>query len=345
MTEKWNWIKFIRHKALKKLVDNTDDFSKWLDYLRLKLESPIEYFENIYNLVDLDNSNFYVDPENKITYVKLLLKVWAGVMALKSYKWIPTPLFCYIDYDPHIKQDFNTYGKIDFYGSFFRLWEIWEVDFSFLYEICNNIDMLRVTRIDFRLDFFYKNKTRIPPLKKLIKKRKNVKSKHFHLWKDLESWEYGNRGQSRVFTRMYDKLLDTEVKNKYFLYEDYHNYKSVHRLEFQVERHFCVGYTFWTLLGLEEKVEKSIKLEYDKPIYRKSNTEPDYDNVKYFSNFISRGYSLAKADKNPFKILLWWLIKKMHEEWELSQQQLEKLIEDLFIEYWTYVTSKESKTS
>jgi hypothetical protein len=163
----------------------------------------------------------------------------------------------------------------------------------------DDLDILQlgnITRLDYKIDLFYKEKALIPYYSNLLKIRKNSKLHLKHVkeeirkGEELQSWAYGSKSAKRVFLRVYDKLADTEAKGKYVLYSDYFNFASVYRIEFELLNHFCKGFKYKDYLQLVEKFWNSINLKYLGKVFYEYNREPDLEKVeqriRYFKDFI-----------------------------------------------------------
>jgi hypothetical protein len=114
----------------------------------------------------------------------------------------------------------------------------------------------------------------------------------------------------RVYIRFYDKLADSANKNKFLLYADYFNYKSVERLEFEFGFKFCKGYNFNNLDQLTNKIKillwiyKGIVWKiYPKEYKFDPLALNDYNKMPYVQQFCKRWEFLKNAGLDPFNIL------------------------------------------
>jgi len=313
----------IKKNALLNIQKNYDFYSEWIDYARLNLDWPIKEFDVLLEKLNLSNSKDFVFSFKDINLS--VEKVWLnnGVWLKFSipYKTITVPLFIYAKYFDYIQNQFKTYWKIDLYGGFYRLQELWffnlkekEKEFLknknwdlFLEFLFKQIWNLQLTRLDYRLDFFKKYES-IPIfwVSKIFDLRKNSKYREWKKWGVLESWDIWNRASKRVLVRWYDKLIDSETKNKFLLYADYFENKSVHRLEFEFLNHFITWYTYNEIPQFLEKVKDYIEVNKKYKIYKtydKTDLSDILDRFKYYR--MSKWYIkwLVQNNINIFEVL------------------------------------------
>ncbi len=345
------WFRFINIVEFNKTIKKADEVISWIDYMRLSIDWPIAYFEKYLKNLDFENSNFAVDEKNLLTWTKLKMQHWTAVIGSTVYENIPVPIILYTEFDSHNQKMLKTYWKIDLYGSFYRLMELWFIQPEFIENLVKeedfeDLDILNysnITRLDYKIDLMYKKKTKIPNYKKILSIRKNSKIWQRHnmkkadikeeilRWEELQSWAYGSKSAKRVFLRTYDKLADTEAKWKYMLYKDYYNFKSVYRIEFELLNHFCKGFTYIDYKELVEKFRNSLDCRYMWKVFYNYNQKPNLEEIeqriRYFKDFIWRWETILQQNFNPFVVLYKGLQNK---SWKITDEKLIDLVYDLY---------------
>ena len=308
-----------------KIYENFVNFDKidfWCDYLRLSFTNPIPKFDELLFWIDSDNSNFWIvsiDNHN-ITYNKTITSNGFALTFITEYNWISIPLFQYVKFNKDTRKLFHKSAKLDFYGSYFRLEAIWEFSNHALINYIKSVSFEDpdITRYDYRIDYFsIAREVSIPSPDKIcwyIHKKSNLVE--WKSWWKLTDWLVWNSQTWKYAIRYYDKKLDTNKKNKWFLYTDFLDYKSVHRLEFEFWRAFCREFSLshiddleWKILavlGLEGKIlERSIFYQYDST--SEITLENAWNFIKRFQNLWEKLY---KAWYNPLKIIEQNLVSK-----------------------------------
>lgn len=263
---------------------------KW-DYLRVVLkEDNLKGCEDLVrdiDLLDYDNSNFWNKKfsDHTITKIKIRTKKGTAIIWLVSYKEIPQPLFFFERYLEHEAKLTKSWGRIDFYWALDRLIEIWYISRKWEWTLLDYIDKIwgkrKITRFDWRIDYFSNDENKKIMLPKDVTKlRSNSKVKYDTEWDRVTWWKLWDRKSKRYVIRAYDKLLDTRVKGKFLLYLDYFKFKNVYRLEFEFLNHFCKDYTFDRREELRDHI--CAFLNYDKSIWPifESRNNTDINEVK-----------------------------------------------------------------
>jgi len=244
-----------RSDVIKNAIKNSDNYSSDLDYLRLKIDFVnkwiIQYFYSIVKMLDTDNSNFAIlsDFWVDITYTKCQLNLWYWLIASVSYFWVSVPIFIIVEYSN--KTFLNAWWKIDYYGSFYRLKDIWFLDSYLFWDL---ISSCVITRIDYRIDFFNKSKDFVLSYEPFVVYKKSKVETHKTDWY-INSWRIWNKNNRAVIVRGYDKKLDISVKWKFRLFWDYQDFQSVFRLEYEFWYKFCCQYSFSDLDKLVSKAK------------------------------------------------------------------------------------------
>lgn len=329
-----------RYKKIQKIIKKADKYSYGIDYCRIIIASDddIDNNNNLYrlyymiNTLDTDNSNIATMAiwKHRVNIIKMTTKKWVGILGSIIYDWIVAPLFFFEKYDKNTKKISKVLGNIVYYGIYYRLLEIGYIskneEFYLFFQKIN--DKKRISRLDFRFDFFYQKKTELFKAEKITKIKKNTKYKLHMVWDICTGWSLGSRDTKRYIIRAYDKLLDSSLKWKFIFYKDYFKFKSVNRLEFEFLNHFCKKYTY-------DRMEEFLIyiLDYLKAdvniwnIYEsKNNTsmEEVQDRYKYYSRTRSMMKTCIENWINIFGII---------EEIFIEIWKNEKEIKEIFIEY------------
>ncbi len=346
-----SWFRFINIVEFNKVIKSADEVISWIDYMRLSIDSSISYFQYYLDNLDFDNSNFAIDSENLITWTKIRLQHWYAIIWSVVYEGVSIPVLLYNDFDEHNKKMLKSYWKIDLYWSFWRLVELWFIEPNFIekliksknYEDLDILEYSNITRLDYKIDLMYKEKVKIPNYKKILNLRKNSKIWNKHnmkkasikeevlKWDELQSWAYGSKSAKRVFLRVYDKLADTEAKGKYMLYQDYYNFKSVYRVEFELLNHFCKWFKYIDYKELVEKFWNSLDCRYMWKVFYNYNQEPNLEQIeariRYFKDFIWRWERIAEKGINPFLVLY----KGLEKNGKISEKKLMEYIDKMLV--------------
>ena len=347
-------FRFINNVEFNKMIKKADDVISWIDYMRLSIDSPIIYFQEYLDQLDFDNSNFGIDTENFITWTKIKLQHWPALIWTIAYEGITTPILLYNEFDEHNQKMLKSYWKIDLYWSYRRLIELWFLEANFIEKLIKSkepedLDIFNysnITRLDYKIDLFFKKKEKIPHWKKILNIRRNSKIRNKNKmdkalikeevlkWEELQSWAYWSKAAKRVFLRVYDKLADTEAKWKYMLYQDYYNYESVYRIEFELLNHFCKGFKYVDYLDLVEKFRNSLDCRYMGKVFYDYNQEPNLEaieqRIRYFKDFIGRWERIAEKGFNPFVVLY----KGLEKNWKIDEKKLVDLVFNLYEYVW-----------
>lgn len=323
-----------------------------IDYLRCTYVKKVAYFEEISKLLNDTNTAFLV--RWNITYVKISSKHWPMIVWSVVFDWYSVPIVCYCG----LNWATTKQARVDFYWSYFRLLELWYFEsdhfLTYIKYISNEIPW--ITRLDWNIDFFYAEVVLIPRIGTIIKNtdwiskiRTNGKSKYYYWWWKTESWIYWSKSSKKTLIRLYDKLLDLKVKNKWFLYSDYLEYKCVLRLEWQFWPHFCKWFLLTDIDELLLKVktftwshdnfswffyEKYPWLNWLWPIRKSWN----------YKEFLIRWKNLMKRGLNPFVVLDDLKDEKDYDLY-LSQFLNDKLLEKDFNKDWCLAYNKVEITS
>ena len=296
-------------------------FDKWgcgCDYLRLCYKDSSEYIEDTLELLDCDNSNFKTEEiwDHILTIVKDYNKLWSSLTFSISYNDVSVPIAQFVKFNENTSYNTKSYWKFDFYWSLFRLIDMWFVDKSLilLLKVKISEENPKVTRFDYRIDFFSMKEKKVPSPEQFLNYiHSQAKIRDFKFWNwDYQSWDYWKSSKkwnnnNRYALRYYNKLDDSDDKNKIFLYQDYFIYNSVHRFEIEFQPNFLKWYTFYdfydwviqlkieSILWLSEKMFKW-PLFY---VYQSDYVLRDKDKVRYLKTYSSMSVRLAKNWINP----------------------------------------------
>lgn len=299
-----------------RLSDTIRKFDKWgcgCDYLRMSYKNSVEFFEDHIWLLDIDNSNFstinidwYV-----FTVQKIYCSQWIWMFFSCSYNDVSVPCFEFVKFNENANYLFKSYWKLDFYWSFFRLVEIWYFPKSIFLSI-NDLfweENPTLTRFDYRIDFFSYNKKITVPTREEFFSYKHSQSLYDpkYVWEVLTNWLLWSKDNWRYAIRYYDKLVDSDKKQKVFLYQDYFKYKTVHRLEFELQRNFLKWFTFFDFYDwqVQDKIESILHINdklFNWSIFYQYEDDfriTDKNKVQYLKRYSTSCVRLAKNWINP----------------------------------------------
>lgn len=362
----------INQNYLQKLLKKATTYNDWIDHLTLNMKKELARLHHILATLDDDNSNTYFDSlwEYKISYTKNHSKNWTFLNITVSIEDIPYTLFQYLEYNKKKQEFLKSIWSFTIYSTYFRLIEkkAIEKDFIelFLGEEYDTILHFPISRIDYKIDFFFNKKTEFPEKTKLIEIRKDSKnefykiqppqiqnSKHqkiianatYYKWEIITWWNIGNKSNKSIFLRMYDKLIDSITKSKVMLYDDYLTYENVFRLEGEFRTKFnkyekttskitkkIMPYTYWTLEWLKEKCKAYYGLSNSNTkatVYQyKTNKKIESYEIRNFNDFWWRACKIALQGLNPFTVILNQFTKREKISKQISSQLVEALILD-----------------
>ena len=336
-----NWKTVLQNLNIINTIHKFDKRGAGCDYLRLCYKHESDRVEDTILKMDCDNSNFITEEvwDYVFTIQKSFCTLWIALTFTCTYNDISVPCCQFVKYNEHNSFLFNSYWKFDFYWSMFRLVDMWYFEKSvfLLLKVKISEENPKITRYDYRLDFFSMKKFEVPSVESFVK-YKHTQSKviEYKTWGIINDWFVWSKKNWRYAIRYYDKLLDTDKKQKMFLYQDYFIYNTVHRLEFEFQANFLKWYTFYdfydltidfrieSILGLTEKMFGG-PLFYQ---YQEDYTIQDKDKTKYLKKYSSSSVRLAKNNINP----LIQCYKSIF--YELEEFELQKNVVDFLSYIW-----------
>lgn len=325
--------------AVVKLQKESDFYKIGFDYLRLviKDEDLLQLkllLEKLHSL-DFDNSNFWILNfiDRKLTVIKIKTKAWQALVGTIVHNNISYPILFMEEYSEHTRKLSKSWGRIDFYWVFFRLLEIEsikKIDIQdSLYLFIKHISKgLKISRTDYKIDFFYNNTTKIFKPSDITKLRSNSKVEYKVIGDGIQSWRLWARKSKQYLIRGYDKLADTNAKGKFDLYKEYFNFKSVYRLEFEFLNNYCKGYTYDTFDELREKIEKFLNVDKSYgTLFTARNKDQDIEGVKDRFKYAdsTKGYIKGCVNNN---INIFWLIEDVFKSMWKSEEEINKIFLD-----------------
>jgi len=312
-------------------LKNADRIRYGIDYLRLNFTQPITFFTRKMSCL-VANSDTIV--EDWRTYTKIPLSSWLCVIVTYSYNGVAVPIMLYNVF--WWNKIYKKFARLDFYWSFFRLIESWEFEKDYFFTYVQNLtdENPTISRIDYCYDLFYNEKTKIPTPKKLLKEI-NDSSKIYEIKKGywLESWSVGSKTNKRYIVRMYDKLLDTSKKWKFFLYGDYLQYQSVHRFEVEFWPKFTRWYQLSQIWQLISKIQSFLGINnqtFDGLMFYKYTSKfelNEYNQTRFFKQYISKVKKIYDAWLNPYMVAYNWLL--VHCQTKYDQELHKDLIKEV----------------
>lgn len=356
----------IKKNNIEKLFKKCSNVSHGIDHLTLNLKDRIPKLSDILSILDLDNSNTQLERINdySITYTKSISRNWTFLNISLVVNEISYTIFQYLEYPEKKRKKFNSRWSLTLYSTYFRLLERQDISLSFekvfFWDSYDLIKMFPISRIDYKIDFFFEGDYPFPDKDFIVDARKDTKNTIYTI-KKLEGyknipinkihiknctitwWDLWARTNKSVFLRMYDKLIDSRIKWKIWLYDDYFKYGKVYRLEWEFRTKFNkhpveknrrtpLPYTYKELSELEKKcmeffqiIESWIK----KFTYQyKENEERDSITARYFREFWWRACKIALMNNNPFRVILNQFLYIEDIKKQISKDLLETLILD-----------------
>jgi len=215
----------------------------WLDHLEVYLESFEYLIDDHGREVDLEKefpndekSSYYIELYKKHFKIEKFFPKWYshGYQFTLAISDIPVTLFAvlYPQKQEHRK-------SVVIHSSFFITQE--HIGISILEFLDDNFLIDHIRRLDIALD--------IPlTIQKLLKDYFSQVHFHSQVWRDEKSiWfhqtyyigQLQSNKNSKYLIRIYDKLLDTWKKSKWFLYPHLRNNSDVRRIELELRRDEC----------------------------------------------------------------------------------------------------------
>ena len=288
LINEWNYRACYKKSAvktlkLKQLSQKCDNLLWWCDYLTMVsyhsdilIECPC--FQKVRNIpwVELENCPF--DMVNITLSEKGKVSTY---MVSVSYDNQSVNLCRFVFFG---SSEWNLMAQLDIYGKAWRLQSAMNNEFLIEWfvrslvmwwleeEDVESIDMIQqafftyyVTRFDFRIDFWSKDKSFYDDIihpYDLLKNKMSGKSEFYNdSWDRYTSKNVGRKENKYIYVRFYDKKQEINDDNTQFLYSDYYNYEwNIWRLEFQFMSRFCTARekVNWFDLFLDNKLIKQI---------------------------------------------------------------------------------------
>jgi len=314
-------------KNIDVLVKDQKNIRCGIDYLRLNFLKKVPYFDDFLKKLDYDNSNFATD-ENDFLYVKLRMSTGPALLISTVYNDEPVPIMLYNVFQNGIK---SKYARLDFYWSYFRLEEVGFFEplrFKWFLEEITDEDPT-ISRIDYCFDFFYDHYKNLPKAQQLFwKVSKDQAIYTFGHGDTVNSWAIWSKSSKRVVLRMYDKLQDISVKNKFNLYQDYLQYSSVHRFEVQYGPSFTRGFSVQYLddllhkilntFGMSELIPPNTTMFYQ---YAPLLEITDYNKLHCTKQFVARAKKFFESGINPF------IVTMDYFDWSLNPKDEKRMFQ------------------
>ena len=324
-------------QKIKKLIKWALKISMWVDFLRFKLNEKINLFHDKIKILDTDNSNFanlFFDDVT-LTWIKVTTRTGVWLVLTTPFRWIAVPIMYYEEYNKNTSELTKCHWKIDLYGSYFRLIDIEQIFIGNIFKPLNSGDFAYIlyefnknnliTRLDYRIDFFYNDeKKKLFTPWKVTKLRNNGKIENHYTWETLDSRRLWDRKNKNYFIRGYNKLLDSEKKWKFWLYSDYFDFKRVYRLEYEFLNHFCKPTTLKDYEILKAKIQNFFHLwKLDYSYYKtkhKTILKTVFEKMKYSRN--TKAYIKWCIENN---INIFTLLEEVLEDLWYSEKEINKL--------------------
>lgn len=290
---------------LDKYIAGASKVSYWIDFLRLNLIQKISFLSEILNKLNDTNSDLSIQQvgDCSVSFIKSRARNSYVLKILLSIDNIPYDIGQYVEYlkDSWIK----SVGSLTYYWTYYRLLEMWLIDYSFekalIWWDFKNIENSNITRLDYKIDFFYNDFTDIIDMDEIVKKRTDTRHKkylirkdeyelhkkilldrlnqnksiHYNIktkynqWDFQNGWTQWNKKNKSIYIRCYEKIIDSLEKGKYKLYDDYFLYKNVFRLEIEFLSKFNKkegwrAFVYKEISQLEDKIRRFMWLSESK---------------------------------------------------------------------------------
>ena len=294
-------------------ISKSNLWGSWCDYLRLCYKHKSQYIEDYLDKLDFDNSNFATEEIGWIVFTisKRPTPSWPALDFACTYNDVSVPCCQFVKFTGSTRHNTNSYWKIDFYGSMFRLIDMWFLKkwIFLLFKVrLSEDEEPKVTRFDYRVDLFFKQYQLVPEVNEFCHYlHEQSRIEEHRSWNELTNWLVWSKTNWRYAIRYYNKLLDSDSKEKVFLYQDYFNWLSVHRCEIEFQPNFLRWYTFYDFFDgvIEKKIESILWLnenlfnwtlfyQYEEDIIIQ-----DKDKSKYLRRYSTSSVRLAKNKINP----------------------------------------------
>jgi len=325
--ERQSSLKWLKVDNFLKYFKKFDMVLEWVDYCRVSLDEPIKYFEDL--PLNFTNQNSIVREifGYNVAFMKLRLQFGLCIMVVISYNDVPIPLFLYNILDVRKNIDYRSYWTFTIYGSTYKFAQKEKLSIDqFLEEIIWKSDFEKIqdsdlSRLDYRFDFCSYEEKSFPGLNLFMNQRKEVRSRIHKKWKDeIQSWDCWSRKSKRVYYRMYNKIDEIKKYQKLAIYDDYLQFKTVQRFEFELLNKFCKWYKYRDIDAIILKLKQLIKLDDEKfswkIYYEAPECERRYDkwdtdtNMTMFKWMWDKSRYFYKCWYNPFIILYQSLLSK-----------------------------------
>lgn len=258
-------------KNLDKYINKADNSSHWIDHLRLNLKEEISFLSEVLNKIEDDNLNQEIQQIEGYSFSMLKFRTnnWYALNISLFVDDVPYTIRQYLEYNEKSKKLLRSKWSFTYYSTYFRLTEMGLIEASFDKIIFKkemfSLYLATISRMDYRIDFFYKEKTDIIPMKNIVEYESNYSSEKYFLdkgtyeqhqdllfrrmlqnkpihydskifyskWDFQNSWRIGNKKNKSIFIRCYEKIVESTEDWKVMLYDDYFNYSNVFRLEIE----------------------------------------------------------------------------------------------------------------
>lgn len=295
------------------------------------------YYRIFYNIDD-DNSNYQIVKIwwHSITMQKKVFGNGSCIIGSVVYMGESHPVFIIEEFNIYTKKMTGAWGKMDFYGAFWRLYEVW-----FLEKWCwmseKWLSWLEISRFDYKIDLwnYKKSKNGYVSMNYFFDEREKATAEYGFLekkeikkywkWLKIHSWKIWSSDNKTCVIRGYDKKKDSEKKWKFALYGDYfEGNNKVFRLEWEFGNKFCKEYQFENFNQLQNKIEKYLRLKKEKfewkfyHTYEKVDLSNEVQATRYFKSFEGYLKGLIDNNINPYQFVDRVMKKKWFSEKEVD---------------------------
>ena len=262
------------------VLDNVIHFG--LDHLEVYATCKFE--EDLFEKLDFDNSNYWELEDYSFTKNEVPKHKYKIIFTKDNYS-----LFAYYKWDKDLPGIIKSKDKLVIYSTAFKLLSYDEI----LYFLQGYFDVGKCFRFDVCIDINLDIDSILGEFSRLdtgreFKKSGNIETRY--IW---ESNKYKNK---RQIIRVYNKILDIQVKHKHKLYKEYLAEKFVTRIELEVRSELAKN------IGYKELFNDSILSGIFKNYLKKHTYLFDVKDVEHITLFRK---PLLQVDPEDYQSLLY----------------------------------------
>ena len=267
------WEEKMKIKNLDWYMSSADRVSFGIDYVKLNLKQIVPFLSDFFDQIqDYGDSRFPFKKQisnYSLSMSKMSIRNGLALTISIVVNNVSHKILQYLEYSISSSKILKSAWSLVYYSTYFRLLEIWVLDYTFEKVFFGNeLDTLlnsAISRIDYRLDFFYKEPSEIMKMEDIVEYRsdysgsayslderdyqthqnilfKNLKKNKiinydiktvYRKWDFQSGWSVWNKKNQSLFIRCYEKTIHVMKNFKFMIYTDYFDCKNVYRLEIE----------------------------------------------------------------------------------------------------------------